>query len=322
MRSYDANCKQMVTEEVSPSPHLSDVAVSGSPRIAVVIASVGRPEALAQWRERISSQSRAPDVFVYSVTGEIDLPPEAERVPGAIVVVGAKGLPKQRNAGIEAVVDRCDVIAFFDDDYLPSRGAVEGIERLFREHPEIISANGTLLADGINTAGVTHGDAMTLLDSWDAHGRDGYSLIEHQGGLYGCNMVYRTDAVRDVRFDEVLPLYGWQEDVDFGARLLGRGRTVITDAFVGVHQGSKGARTPGVKLGYSQVANPFYLVDKGTMSRLYAIKIVAKNMIANHVKSVRPEPWVDRIGRVRGNWIGVVDLLRGRAHPQRIFDIR
>lgn len=292
-----------------------------SVRVAVVIASLGRPEELGQWRERIASQTMAPHMFIYSVTAEQDLPPESERVPGAVIIVGPKGSTVQRNAGIEAAMSDSDVIAFFDDDYLPSRTAIEGLGWLFGTHPDIISANGKLLADGINSSGIAFTDAMAMLDVWDAVADRQYQMKPHEGGLYGCNMVYRTSAIGDVRFDDALPLYGWQEDVDFGAQLVGRGRTVITDAFAGVHQGTKRGRTSGEKLGYSQVANPFYLVDKGTMRLSYAVKIVAKNFLSNHLRMFRPEPWVDRSGRARGNRKALLELAMGRSHPRRALEM-
>jgi len=39
------------------------------------------------------------------------------------------------------------------------------------------------------------------------------------------------------------------------------------------------------------------------------------------VKSLRPEPWIDRPGRLRGNLIAIGDLLRGRLDPARIQDL-
>ena len=290
-------------------------------RIAIVIASTGRPEALAQWKERIAAQTRAPDAFVYSVTGDADMPPESERVPGALVLVGPKGATFQRNTGIEAVIGDHDVIAFFDDDYLPSVNMVDGIHRLFSENPEIISANGTLLADGINSMGISTEDALEMIAQWDAVPHPQMAMTEHEGGLYGCNMAFRSTAIGDERFDENLPLYAWQEDNDFGARMIGKGRTVITDAFVGVHQGTKRGRTSGLRLGYSQVANPAYLVGKGTMSFAYAMKIISRNVLMNHAKAFRAEPWVDRVGRARGNRMAMIDVILRRAHPNRVHDL-
>ena len=40
--------------------------------------------------------------------------------------MGPRGLCAQRNRGVKAIADRCDVVVFFDDDYLPARCALEG----------------------------------------------------------------------------------------------------------------------------------------------------------------------------------------------------
>jgi hypothetical protein len=114
-----------------------------------------------------------------------------------------------------------------------------------------------------------------------------------------------------------LPAYGWLEDLDFGAQL--PGRKVLTNAFAGVHLGTRSGReTNGERLGYSQIVNPYYLYHKGSISLAHALIRVFKNSSANAVKSLRPEPWIDRSARLRGNLIGVGDVLSGKADPGRI----
>ncbi len=124
-----------------------------------------------------------------------------------------------------------------------------------------------------------------------------------------------------LRFDENLPLYGWLEDVDFSRRVAPYGRIVKNWRMKGVHLGNKRGRTSGVRLGYSQVANPIYLLSKGTVSLNFAFIQLSRNLLANFAKVIRPEPWVDRHGRVFGNVLGFFDLVRGRLHPTRIFDL-
>ncbi len=289
-------------------------------RIAVVIATLGRPAEVGQLLVRLDRQNHRPSAIVLSVTGDADLPPD---LPGHVAVVaGGKGLPAQRNRGMDLVRGECDVIAFLDDDYLPSDHALAGMAALFELHPDVAGANGRLLADGINSRGVGLEEAEALIAAHDRLPRSSPRILKDMFGLYGCNMVYRTAAIGDARFDERLALYGWQEDIDFAAQLLPRGRLVRTDAFAGVHRGVKGARTSGAKLGYSQVVNPLYLSRKGTMPPRYAARLVLNNLLANHLKALRPEPWVDRWGRVRGNWRGVWHVLTGRDDPRHILDMR
>jgi hypothetical protein len=132
-------------------------------------------------------------------------------------------------------------------------------------------------------------------------------------------MAFRAGDIGAERFDERLPLYGWQEDVDFAMRVA-RGRAIgRTDGFHGVHQGIKRGRTSGRRFGYSQIVNPAYLYRKGSMSRKKMLNLAVRNFIANHVRALRPEPWVDRRGRIVGNWLALLDLARGRVEPERVL---
>ena len=125
----------------------------------------------------------------------------------------------------------------------------------------------------------------------------------------------------NIRFDEAMPRYGWLEDVDFSRALAEHGRVVKDSAMVGVHLGTKVGRSRGVPLGYSQIANPVYLTRKGTMHTRRALRMILRNIAANAGNSPRPEPWVDRRGRLRGNLLGLRDLLLGRLSPSRILSL-
>lgn len=288
-----------------------------APRIAVAIASVGRPDCLASLIARLQGQSLAPNKIVLSVVTDDDLPPPAVRV-GVEAVMGPKGLPAQRNTALRHLGDDHDLVLFCDDDYLPSRHAIAGMAAFFAAHPDVAAANGVLLADGINSPGISEAEADKIINAYDAVPRGDLDIEGDLEGLYGCNMVYRTSAVIGLWFDERLKLYGWQEDIDFATQVAARGRTVKCNAFAGVHRGVKGARTSGRRLGYSQVVNPLYLIRKGTMSPRFGLILMARNILANHIRIFHPEPWVDRRGRVSGNWIGLRDALLGRLKPERI----
>ena len=96
-----------------------------------------------------------------------------------------------------------------------------------------------------------------------------------------------------------------------------RGTAARAGALWGVHLGHKSGRVPGVRFGYSQIANPVYLCGKGTVSRLFAARLMTGNLLANLVRSVAPDPVVDRRGRLRGNLLAIRDLCRGRLVPER-----
>jgi hypothetical protein len=288
-------------------------------RIAVVIASTGRPTELGRWVDHVKRQTLAPVKLVYAVVKPTDLP---ENVSDDVLVVTSNpGLPIQRNAALESIKNSCDIVAYFDDDFIPSSFCLEGIDTLFGLYPDLVAANGELLADGINSAGMSYEEAAELISRHDRLPRAKPVILNELSGLYGCNMVYRMAAIGDERFDEQLPLYAWQEDIDFAARVGRLGRIVKTNAFHGVHQGVKGARLSGVRLGYSQIVNPLYLVRKGTLSPREAAKLVSKNIAMNHAKALFPEPWIDRLGRCKGNWLAMIDVLLGRDHPKNILSL-
>ncbi|MCW1382721.1 oligosaccharide flippase family protein [Novosphingobium sp. KCTC 2891] len=327
--------------------HEEALTVSTAPlRVAVVIASIGRPTDLGHAVRRLLDQTLPPSRIILSVVADTDVPPglppviEVVRGPRGLpaqrntslralagepaiveVISGPKGSAVQRNTGLLHLAGNSDVVVFVDDDYLPSRFCVERIAAFFAAHPDVAGANGFLIADGINTPGIGVEEAEAMLDAYDRQPRPDPAPLRDLEGLYGCNMAYRTAATEGVWFDERLRLYGWQEDIDFAVQVSRRGRTVITNAFAGLHRGVKGARTSGVRLGFAQVVNPIYLNRKGTMSAGFAYKLMLRNVIANHIRTLRPEPWVDRWGRVKGNWIGFADALRGRLVPERIEDL-
>jgi len=289
--------------------------------VAVVIASLGRPDLLNCMIKRMAAQSVPPKLLLFSTVTPQDLPEDFVETEHVKAIFAPKGLTRQRNAALDLIGESCDIVLFYDDDFVPSLHAIENVSRFFAAHPDVVGATGHVLADGIKTEGISREDARKIVAARDAQGGYPDDIVCECDGLYGCNMAYRTSAVRDIRFDERLRLYGWQEDVDFAGALKGRGKIVWTRAFAGVHQGSKHGRTPGIRLGYAQIINPLYLVGKGTMPLGFALKLMSRNVLANHGKILFPEPWVDRLGRTKGNWIGLFDAVRGRLTPERIEEL-
>lgn len=288
-------------------------------KIAVAIATTGRADVVAQTLSRLARQTRAPDLVVVVGAADADLP-SGQGLGGVQFIVSDRGSSTQRNRALDMLGTAFDVVIFFDDDFVPAKDFITGAERLMVEHPEVVAASGHLLADGFRSAGISFAEADTLLAAYE-HDGSGTPYIIDQPGAYGCNMVIRFAALPQARFDENLPLYGWLEDLDFSAAFARVGRIVETGLCVGVHLGVKTGRSPGLQLGYSQIANPLYLAAKGTMPRRRAMMMAFKNGIANSVRSLASEPYIDRRGRLRGNLLAIGDLIRRRIHPTRILDL-
>ena len=283
-------------------------------RIAVGVATLSRNEVLVQTLTRLKFQSRQADIIAICAPNALDLEGARECCPRIIELVGPHGLARQRNAIIDAVRDY-DVLIFFDDDFVASPKYLAAVEAVMLAHPDVVMATGRLVADGILGPGIAFAEADRMLRESEQPSMP----IEERYNGYGCNMSIRLAPVRadHLTFDERLPMYGWLEDVDFSRQLAPHGRIVEIDAW-GIHLGLKKGRQSGLKLGYSQVANPLYLTRKGTMSGRRALTLLGRNLLANTIRCLRAEPWVDRRGRLKGNLRAIGDLVSGRLDPVRI----
>jgi hypothetical protein len=296
--------------------------VRGKLRIAVGIATAGRRTIVGYTLDLIARQTRLPDFLVVCPAVPEDLDTAAlQRLPFETAVrTGKRGLTAQRNQILSAA-ESADVIVFFDDDFFPQLNYLAEIEKLFLAHADVIAITGRPIVDGANGPGVEAEAALKLI-SVDGPRPDDHVFVPTYG-TYGCNMSFRMQPIveRGLLFDENLPLYGWQEDIDFSRQLADRGRIIDAKVLRGVHLGTKGGRTSGVRVGYSQIANPVYLIGKGTMSVAFAAPLIWRNVLANLAKTFRPQPWIDRKGRLKGNFLALRDLVTGRISPQRILEL-
>jgi GT2 family glycosyltransferase len=234
-----------------------------------------------------------------AVTADFDASQAAQLPFPVHVVEGLCGLTAQRNTILDAAGD-FEILMFFDDDFLAAPSYLAELENCFAAHPSVVAATGRVLADGINGPGLDIATARTTLTSFEPP--KSVSHLVCLSGAYGCNRALRLAPIRvhGLRFDENLPLYGWAEDVDFCRRLVAHGLIVANPRMAGIHLGVKSGRTSGVQFGYSQIANPYYLWRKGSVPARGALRKVVRNIAANLMKSVWPEPWVDRRGRAFG----------------------
>lgn len=291
----------------------------GLARIYIVIATIGRPEVVRETVDVLSEQTRRADgVLVVTVSpDDVAGLQHRQAKDAARVIFSEKGLCRQRNRALEELEGTADIVIFFDDDFVPDVDYVKNVEALFDRDPQIVGITAELRADGVRHGGFTVEQAREIL----ARPVEAAAPMRDRHELYGCNMAIRMSAATGMRFDEALPLYGWQEDIDFTNRLGRRGRQVSLGAVTGVHLGVSGGRSSGKRLGYSQIANVVYLKKKGTMRPDFGNRLMWQNCISNAVRSLRPEPMIDRRGRLLGNMMAIADWMRGRIDPGRILEM-
>ncbi|MGZ9723584.1 glycosyltransferase family 2 protein [Rhizobium miluonense] len=288
-------------------------------KIAVGVATSGRRTILACLIDRLAAQTRKPDhLFLSPATGE-DIDMEHLRsAPFPVTIVSSpKGSCPQRNAIINAAAGM-DALIFFDDDFFPAANYLAETEALLKADETIVVATGHVIFDGIHGPGLQAEEADRIIKEDPTP--DPAPAIVPAHNAYGCNMTFRLQPIlaHRIYFDEELPLYAWQEDVDLCRRLSPYGKIVNFNRLRGVHLGVKAGRTSGLRFGYSQIANPLYLVKKGSVSLKWALRLMGGNVASNIIGSINPPPYVDRRGRLRGNLIALRHLLVGSLDPRHI----
>ncbi|SFB62929.1 Glycosyltransferase, GT2 family [Rhizobium sp. NFR07] len=291
-------------------------------RIDIGIATSDRREVLRETIAHLSTLHPLPYRIIVCPAKPEHIDRQAALASNNVVLIieGPQGLPAQRNAILDA--SDADVMVFLDDDFLPAPNFIEEVDKIFTAHPDVVVATGHVIADGIIGPGLDNDAGLLLLNA--DKGASNPSL-EPVFNAYGCNMILRAKPIRQnsLRFDETLPLYGWLEDVDFSRQLAPYGKIVRANSLRGVHLGTKrSGRTPGRKLGYSQIANRVYLARKGNLPWLQAVGGMARNIGANLLHWHAPEPWVDRRGRLAGNALAIADWLSGTVQPGKILTLK
>jgi hypothetical protein len=259
---------------------------------------------------------------------DIALPPS----PGSDFEVhvwkaASPGLTLQRNEAVRWLRERDllgpdAIVIFFDDDFRPADNWIEMCLTVFAD-PALAGMTGRILADGIVGAAVGEDDAIDFLSGARPPQSHWASGERRQiTSVYGCNMAFTGRVLQTYLFDESLPLYGWQEDRDMTGQAKKLGKVVYSPECAGVHLGANGGRTNGARLGYSQIANLVYLWRKGTVEWSVAARFLLTSLAANVVWTVYRKRNGDHFSRLKGNFLALSDLARGRCEPRRILNLR
>jgi GT2 family glycosyltransferase len=288
-------------------------------KIGLVIATYRRPEILEPTLRHLMSQPTIPNKIIISAVVPDDVPAAFRQNPDVQLLFGSAGSCAQRNRGISLLLDEVDIIAFIDDDFIVGDNYFDNLASIFERDASVVGLEGKAVADGAGSKGFTFDEGLGLTKQYSA--RQAPPRIRDIRGTHGCSMAFRSASIGSLRFDERMCLYGWQEDLDFSGALRRCGRVVGTNIVWGVHLGTMRGKSSGLRFGYSQIINPAYIVLKGNMSCMFAFQLAARNFLTNAVKSLRPESYVDRRGRLRGNLIGIKHLITGRVTPEYIAEL-
>lgn len=301
----------------------------------VVVATKGRPGETGILIDRLAQQTlQARKIIVVGTEpGDIGTIPEHELAKSGTLethLSDRPGLTIQRNFGIDRLIESGllggdadpGFVVFYDDDFRPHPSWQEEARDAFLAETGLAGLTGRILADGVRSGGLSEDEATRYLDGSlppQEHWASGPARV--LTSMYGCNMAFRNTVFAEARFDERLPLYGWQEDRDFTSQAAKVGECKLWPDCKGVHLGVYGGRGSGVRLGYSQVANVLYLRKKRTFGRGATLKFIGRSLAANTLKGFKRDSLFDYRGRLKGNLMALGDMVRGRMAPERILEL-
>jgi GT2 family glycosyltransferase len=292
-------------------------------KTAIVISSLNRPEILHETVAALSRQTVSPIAIILSLCNADSVHENTAKLPMIRIVQGPKGLTKQRNSGVAAMPVEAKYVLFLDDDIELAPNYIESMERLLDGAPGVVMASGVSAMDGLRLArALTRGEAVAAALQHRCENKS-----EKAEGAYGCNMFVRQSLLVSVRFDERLPLDSWLEDYDFSLRASAKGDVVWNFGTCVAHLGAQRLGPErGFLVGYAQIANSFYLWQKGlipTFGKLLAkFWLPALRVSLQGTVHGKP-PWnavFDYKGRMRGNARALADAGCFRLRPERILD--
>lgn len=299
----------------------------------VIIATAGRPRAVIDPINAILAASPSLRSSGITVHGIISAPSESDvdgvSIPeGWKLILGTRGAAAQRNVALEALPRDTDFVFFFDDDAIPRSDYLSTAVKAFDAYPEVLAITGWPVVDGAPSqreiAVDEAQDALKLSFSTIPVGDMGVVSTQHRE-LYGCNFAVRWPALSDLRFDGRLPLYSWLEDHDYACRTLKLGPIAKVTGCVVAHRGSaSGGRLSHRRFGYSQVANPIYLWQKGSFPFAVAAREVFRPVAKNLALAALPGSQGQlRRARLDGNLRAALDIVGhlGRARPEGMLEI-
>jgi len=183
--------------------------------ISVIIPTHKRNELVTELLEKLAHQDYPKskyEIIVVSDTETEKLMPLSGAGNVKIFRLDSKGADKKRNFGVSKAKGK--IVAFTDDDCIPSKDWLKSINSAFERNPEAAAVEG-----------ITEGKRERILT---------HAIINFDGGEYvTSNMAFRKSEFETIGgFDENYMYF--REDSDLAFRLIEKGRKIVFDRKVKV----------------------------------------------------------------------------------------
>lgn len=313
----------------------------GDVRIAIVICTRDRLDALRETLRSVWSQSRKPDELLIIDDGRMDDAAQGDIARDAAQAntrfiyhrKNEPGLTRSRNVAAQHAT--ADVLIFLDDDVTCAPNLVDEVAAIMAdprvaagspviEEPQLEGRAARIWQFGYRLAGwwrvrpdvdaAARGVPPTML-AWEPQ-RAG-----HLAHLSGAAMVLRRELVLANPFDEALTQYALGEDREMGYRLAPRHWLLEAKKTHVVHRRETGGRGDPRRFGFMTSRNYLYILNKTCrMSPGRWAMTTWSLMVLSLMHAVwglkRRDHWLELRGMIEGVRAFVGERIRNRSLPQ------
>jgi GT2 family glycosyltransferase len=318
--------------------HASEVSGKAA-GMTVVICTYRRASSLAQFLASLRRQNESPQALVIVDASPDDetqrlvaekFQADSERHCVLYLRVSGrwKGLTRQRNYAVRWV--GTNLVAFFDDDVVLMPECLAEMLRIHR-------GSGVV---GVGAVVHNEGPAPNARAIWRLRRRLGIVRSLEPGRysrsgmstpwgalppsspplsgdwLPGCGMMWKTEAVAELRFNDAFQGYSLCEDVDFSLRARQKGKLIMAPAARLTHFHPPQGRLDDFRMGYFTIYNRFEAHRRGLSNRTwrdvaafaYAWSLDSLILLRHLASPTRARPVFQNL---RGRLLAAGDLLRG-----------
>lgn len=209
--------------------------------VDVVLCSMRSRTVIQQAIKRLLELSPPPSRVILVVPRQINwLNETRDRV--TVIYSEVANLAKQRNLGLEAA--EAPILGFVDDDTVLDDHHLLEVVKAFDKDPDLVGVGGRIRNFGPAPSWLTLYRRVFMLSRPAPKGGvdplpSGFFVWPnpaeaptHVRAIWGCCMWWRTNKIRDLRFDERLRAF---EDVEFGFRAGARGPLLLSGTALADH---------------------------------------------------------------------------------------
>jgi GT2 family glycosyltransferase len=293
-------------------------------RLVVITPTRNRPKEVAVLLASLCEQTRRPDLLVVVDSSDPDLRPEVrsavlEGWPGACYVEHwPPSAAAQRNRGLDAVVNDCDLVALIDDDItLPSNTLENACREIAESAPEFIGFGfnpsdadavrgyGRLKSSRLARRLGLYSDRIGAVTAsgWHTRLTRVAASTEVEWLLSGA-VIWKAEAIRAIRFDEFFEQYSYLEDLEFSLQARAQGRFLALSSASFLHEPSLVGRKSRFWFGRIEIRNRLYIVRKHGLSeaRFWAGAAIRAAATFGHALLGHSREF----GRLQGNCVEVL----------------